>query len=165
MSKRQQSEESSLELLLDTMCNTFGGVMFIAISLLVIISVMTKDIPQKNEEPTDMETLQQETVEEETASLEPAQDAVEAGEEPVVEAEQVVEGEPTVEAICGSDTDLEIDEPSSKEIPDDLKNDIKSVLVYMDQLLDSLPEEKIAEFARSEHFELYKKLFTELGLS
>lgn len=60
MSKRQQSEESSLELLLDTMCNTFGGVMFIAISLLVIISVMTKDIPQKNEEPTDMETLQQE---------------------------------------------------------------------------------------------------------
>ena len=76
-----------------------------------------------------------------------------------------MEGEPTVEAICGSDTDLEIDEPSSKEIPDDLKNDIKSVLVYMDQLLDSLPEEKIAEFARSEHFELYKKLFTELGLS
>ena len=35
----------------------------------------------------------------------------------------------------------------------------------MDQLLDNLPEEKIAEFARSEHFELYKKLFVELGLS
>ena len=35
----------------------------------------------------------------------------------------------------------------------------------MDQLLDNLPEEKIEEFARSEHFELYKKLFTELGLS
>ncbi len=51
------------------------------------------------------------------------------------------------------------------EIPQDLKQDIKSVLVYMDQLLDSLPEEKIAEFARSEHFELYKKLFNELGLS
>lgn len=124
-----------------------------------------EEIPVSDDDLGDLETLQQETVEEETASLEPAQDAVEAGEEPVVEAEQVVEGEPTVEAICGSDTDLEIDEPSSKEIPDDLKNDIKSVLVYMDQLLDSLPEEKIAEFARSEHFELYKKLFTELGLS
>ena len=46
-----------------------------------------------------------------------------------------------------------------------MKNDIKAVLAYMDKLLDSLPEEKIAEFARSEHFELYKKLFTELGLS
>lgn len=124
-----------------------------------------EEIPVSDDDLGDLETLQQKTVEEETASLEPAQDAVEAGEEPVVETEQAVEGEPTVEAICGSDTDLEIDEPSSKEIPDDLKNDIKSVLVYMDQLLDSLPEEKIAEFARSEHFELYKKLFTELGLS
>lgn len=56
-------------------------------------------------------------------------------------------------------------ENQSSEIPQDLKQDIKSVLVYMDQLLDSLPEEKIAEFARSEHFELYKKLFNELGLS
>ena len=38
MSKRsRQEEESSLELLLDTMCNTFGGVMFIAISIFVII--------------------------------------------------------------------------------------------------------------------------------
>ena len=61
MSRRKAiSEDSSLELLLDTMCNTFGGVMFIAISLLVIISAMTQDMPQKNEEPADMATLQQE---------------------------------------------------------------------------------------------------------
>lgn len=59
----------------------------------------------------------------------------------------------------------EVAENQIPEIPQDLKQDIKSVLVYMDQLLDSLPEEKIAEFARSEHFELYKKLFNELGLS
>ena len=39
MRKRRNSEDdSSLELLLDTMCNTFGGVMFIAIMLFVIIS-------------------------------------------------------------------------------------------------------------------------------
>ncbi|MBO5731122.1 MAG: hypothetical protein J6R67_07990 [Treponema sp.] len=56
------------------------------------------------------------------------------------------------------------EEPKTTNIPDDLKQDIKSVLSYMDQLLDNLPEDKIAEFARSEHFELYKKLFTELGL-
>ena len=60
MSRRRGEEESSLELLLDTMCNTFGGVMFIAISLLVILSVMTKDIPMEQEKPMDAETLQQE---------------------------------------------------------------------------------------------------------
>ena len=49
-------------------------------------------------------------------------------------------------------------------IPEDLKKDVKSVLKYMDQLLENLPEDKIEEFARSEHFNVYKKLFTELGL-
>ena len=51
------------------------------------------------------------------------------------------------------------------KLPFELKNEIKSVLSYMDQLLESLPEEKIEEFARSEHFEVYKKLFEELGIS
>jgi TolA-binding protein len=37
--RRRQEEDSSLELLLDTMCNTFGGVMFIAISLAVMLSM------------------------------------------------------------------------------------------------------------------------------
>ncbi len=50
-------------------------------------------------------------------------------------------------------------------MPLELKEEIKSVLSYMDQLLESLPEEKIEEFARSEHFEVYKKLFEELGIS
>jgi hypothetical protein len=49
-------------------------------------------------------------------------------------------------------------------IPDHLKQDIRSVLSYMDKLLESLPEDKIEEFARSEHFQVYKKLFEELGL-
>ena len=47
----------------------------------------------------------------------------------------------------------------------DLKQDIKSVLLYMDQLLENLPEEKIVEFAKSDEFVTYKKLFSELGLS
>lgn len=34
--------ESSLELLLDTMCNSFGGVMFIAISLIIVLSMTSK---------------------------------------------------------------------------------------------------------------------------
>ena len=36
---RRHAEESSLDLLLDAMCNTFGGVMFIAILLTVMISI------------------------------------------------------------------------------------------------------------------------------
>jgi hypothetical protein len=46
-----------------------------------------------------------------------------------------------------------------------LKEELKTVLSYMDQLLESLPEEKIEEFAKSEYFETYKKLFEELGLA
>ena len=53
----------------------------------------------------------------------------------------------------------------SKDISDDLKTEIKSVLSYMDQLLENLPENKIAEFAQSEQFDTYKKLFKELGLA
>jgi len=50
------------------------------------------------------------------------------------------------------------------DISPDLKGDLKNVLAYMDQLLESLPEDKIEEFAKSEHFDTYKKLFKELGL-
>jgi hypothetical protein len=49
-------------------------------------------------------------------------------------------------------------------MPQAIKTDIKNVLQYMDRLLESLPEEKIEEFARSEHFGVYKRLFEELGL-
>lgn len=52
----------------------------------------------------------------------------------------------------------------AEEVSFSLKQEIKAVLAYMDQLLDSLPEDKIKEFAQSEHFEVYKKLFDELGL-
>jgi hypothetical protein len=49
-------------------------------------------------------------------------------------------------------------------IPTDIKQELKTVLSYMDQLLESLPEDKIEEFAKSEYFDTYKKLFKELGL-
>jgi hypothetical protein len=52
----------------------------------------------------------------------------------------------------------------AEELPENLREEIKSVLSYMDQLLEALPEEKIQEFAQSEHFEVYKRLFEELGL-
>lgn len=53
---------------------------------------------------------------------------------------------------------------SQKSSDDRLKAEIRSVLSYLDKLLDSLPEDKIEEFARSEYFDTYKRLFEELGL-
>jgi hypothetical protein len=50
-------------------------------------------------------------------------------------------------------------------IPSGIRNELRSVLSYMDQLLESLPEDKIEEFAKSEQFDTYKKLFEDLGLA
>lgn len=53
---------------------------------------------------------------------------------------------------------------AAPEVSDKLKHDVKSVLLYLDQLLASLPEEKIEEFASSEYYDTYKRLFDDLGL-
>lgn len=52
---RKRSLPESLELLLDTMCNTFGGIMFIAISLVVISQLVGK---RQNQEPEMVEEQQ-----------------------------------------------------------------------------------------------------------
>ncbi len=49
-------------------------------------------------------------------------------------------------------------------VPADLQSDLKNVLKYLDDLLEALPEEKIKEFARSDYFGTYRRLFKELGL-
>lgn len=66
--------------------------------------------------------------------------------------------------VAGEPEAGEVSEELSEELPEGLKEEIRSVLSYMDQLLESLPEEKIREFANSEHFEVYKRLFEELEL-
>ena len=53
---------------------------------------------------------------------------------------------------------------SDETIPSNIKEELKTVLSYMDQLLESLPDDKIEEFAKSEYYDTYKKLFKELGL-
>lgn len=57
------------------------------------------------------------------------------------------------------------DTEASEVLPSNIKNEVKSVLAYMDQLLESLPEAKMKEFAESEYFEMYNRLFSELGIS
>lgn len=77
--------------------------------------------------------------------------------------EEIIKDNPQTQENLSEESDEET--PESTDIPSDLKSDIKSVLLYMDQLLENLPEEKIMEFAKSEQFVTYKKLFAELGLS
>ena len=82
-------------------------------------------------------------------------------------SEEATVEEPVVPTVTALETSTETAPSSetSQGIPENMKQEIKSVLSYMDQLLESLPEEKITEFAKSEQFETYKKLFTELGLA
>ncbi|MBI2826549.1 MAG: hypothetical protein HYX69_17900 [Planctomycetia bacterium] len=51
MSRRKRQPESSLELLLDTICNTFGGILFLSI-LIVVLLQMTGGARSKTAEPT-----------------------------------------------------------------------------------------------------------------
>ncbi len=69
----------------------------------------------------------------------------------------------TVEELPISSSDSESN--GREVLPANLRQEVKTVLSYMDQLLESLPESKIEEFARSEYFDTYKKLFEELGLA
>jgi hypothetical protein len=70
-------------------------------------------------------------------------------------------GDLGIEEISSSETSLA---EEGTEIPSQLKQELRTVLSYMDQLLESLPDDKIEEFARSEYYDSYKKLFRELGL-
>ncbi len=77
------------------------------------------------------------------------------------EAEAEAEAEP---AEAFESVELTEETEESQPLPVDIRQEVKAVLSYMDQLLESLPEDKIEEFAKSEYFDTYKKLFEELGL-
>jgi pilus assembly protein FimV len=79
------------------------------------------------------------------------------------EAPPILDAEPLETEIAPEQGALGGGEPA-ESVPNGLKADLRDVLEYMDQLLESLPEEKIREFAKSEHFKVYQRLFDELGL-
>lgn len=111
-------------------------------------------------EPTEDNNAETESIVED----EIPEEIIEETENDIVEP--VFENEQTEETV---DTPSECSEPISKPVSSSptakIQDDIKSVLVYMDQLLENLPEDKIEEFAKSEHFDTYKKLFNDLGIS
>ena len=77
---------------------------------------------------------------------------------------------PLVPPIAPQDTAGEqiavaVTAPAVSEDTKQLLDDIRKLLLYLDRLLESLPEEKIEEFANSEFFNLYRHVFEKLGLS
>ena len=113
------------------------------------------------------EEAEQNVGSEEVLELPESEETENAKENESAEEVETEKTEATQENISEPE-ELSSEEPETKEskdISDDLKTEIKSVLSYMDQLLENLPENKIAEFAQSEQFDTYKKLFKELGLA
>jgi len=77
MSIRKKNDgESSLELLLDTMCNTFGGVMFIGISLVVLMTMLSPAI-RTNRDPFEVSREKLEQMQQELDKLAQEQTAME----------------------------------------------------------------------------------------
>lgn len=123
------------------------------------------------EEPSIAETLTEEKLDylnstpEEDSLAEKTEDKAVVPVEEDSELEDFNFEEETQEENPVSAEPEEAEKTESDGISGDLKTEIKSVLSYMDQLLENLPEDKIAEFAQSQQFDTYKKLFKELGLA
>ncbi|MEE8440321.1 MAG: hypothetical protein V3S41_01270, partial [Spirochaetia bacterium] len=113
----------------------------------------------------------------ETADDEPAELDLGDATAGLPEEDLVLDAEPLDELDLSGEPDVPAeaaltDEPAIPQsvpetdavLPDNLKNDLRVVLRYLDQLLEDLPEEKIQEFAQSDHFTVYRRLFEELGL-
>lgn len=110
---------------------------------------------QESESQMDIDLTEDEPVEE--LNLEEIEDAHEIGTEDFSEPE----------VLDISEDSEQLSEPAQREdhqLTSELKHELKAVLTYMDSLLENLPEEKIEEFAQSEHFATYQKLFEDLGL-
>jgi hypothetical protein len=94
---------------------------------------------------------------------------IEIPEEPAVQAparrkSKPVSARPAVETAPEAKAEDAPPDNVLAGVPVKVREELRTVLSYMDRLLESLPEEKIEEFAQSEYFDTYKKLFQDLGL-
>jgi len=122
--------------------------------------VLTEELGELGELTEDFEDAEVPELEAEELSVEEFPDELE--EEPEEIAEELI---PEMESVPqASPAVSNRNAHAGNSLSPDIKDEIKTVLKYMDQLLEALPEEKIQEFARSEHFAVYKRLFEELGL-
>jgi hypothetical protein len=128
-----------------------------------------EEIPVE-ETPVDQDAINEIDISALDDTEEPA--ALDLGEETLADLDDKFEDEAVSEQFdlhmdeeeLSSPDDVSKEDHALSELPYDIRKELKEVLIYMDQLLEALPENKIKEFARSEHFEVYKKIFEELGI-
>ena len=115
------------------------------------------------EQEEDVSSLIPEAFVNEAESSEPS--LAESAEDELISEEElgILGEEETVPGIAEASND-DLGQAEGSGLPSNLKNELKTVLSYMDQLLDSLPDDKIEEFAQSDYYDTYKKLFKELGI-
>ena len=104
----------------------------------------------------------------------PEAEEAESAEEDILALDDLAEGAATAdttedlqlapEQLSIPEVETEGSLPVSEEMTDNLKTEMKSILSYLDLLLEDLPETKIKEFAQSEYFVRYQRLLKELGL-
>lgn len=90
-------------------------------------------------------------------------------EHPTASTSSPIIPEPIVElagTIQDSTVPLEIKEIEAmdKRFTPEFVKEISDMFMYLDRLLESLPDAKIEEFARSSHFDAYRHIFEVLGL-
>ena len=114
-------------------------------------------------EETSVDLEQEEKSEEQVFDIFDNADTTEAPSETISDEIIIEETMPSV----SEESEVKITEKTENQKPlsSDLMQDVKSLLVYMDQLLEDLPEEKIEEFANSDKFVLFKNVFEKLGLN
>ena len=114
-------------------------------------------------EETSVDLEQEEKSEEPVFDIFDNADTTEAPSETISDEIIIEETMPSV----SEESEVKITEKTENQKPlsSDLMQDVKSLLVYMDQLLEDLPEEKIEEFANSDKFVLFKNVFEKLGLN
>ncbi|MCS7298824.1 MAG: hypothetical protein RMJ37_02525 [Spirochaetia bacterium] len=79
-------------------------------------------------------------------------------------AEIPTESEVTAEESIITEERASVVEEAIDTLPEQDKEDIRKILTYLDKLLESLPEDKIKEFASSEYYDLYIRIFDKLKI-
>jgi hypothetical protein len=69
-----------------------------------------------------------------------------------------------ISPTTASENKKQVIEEKLASLSSDTKDELRTVLCYLDTLLEDLPEEKIKAFAKSEYYDLYVKILDKLGV-
>ena len=128
---------------------------------------------QDDEESSSNSFLENDSNEEIALSGSELDNLLESGSEgldetPVLNNSDIQDDDFILDDTISNDSNLE--ETANEIDPEDLKlkhikkDELKKLMSHMDELLGSLPDSYIKEFASSEYFDLYKKIMSELDL-